>query len=66
MQPQGTGLLGTVDQVVVGVGNNTVDLEEGGLTEPDATLEQQYLGKEITKLGVAMASARPRTTTTRK
>jgi hypothetical protein len=60
------GLSGSADDIVVRIGNNAVLIAYGGLGGTDTTLEQQYVGKAITKLGAALALVKPTTTTTQK
>ncbi len=56
-EPGSAASSASVDQINVRLGNNVVSLQYGGIGGPNTTLEQQFIGKGISKLGVAIAAA---------
>ena len=57
---------GSTDQISVRLANNVITIAEGALGGPDANLEQRFVGKSVSKLGVALEAAKKaqRATTT--
>jgi hypothetical protein len=62
----GTGPSGSSDQITVRIANNVISVVEGGLGGPSATLDQQYVSKSISKLGVAIEVAKQAAKKTKK
>jgi hypothetical protein len=60
------GIAGSADDILVRIKNNAILLSYGGLGGSDTSLEQQYVGKAITKLGVALAIAKKSSTKPKK
>jgi hypothetical protein len=65
-EPGSTGVSGSADQITVRLANNVILIAYGGLGGPNATLEQQYVGKALSKLGVAIAVAKQAAKKTKK
>jgi hypothetical protein len=60
MAPGSTGSSASADDILIRVGNNTVTIAQGSLTGPDTTIEQQYVGEAVSKLGTAIIAAKPK------
>ncbi len=63
---QGSTTSSSSDQITVRIANNVVSIAEGGLGGPNATLDQQYVSKSISKLGIAIEVAKQAAKKTKK